>query len=216
MIIRTLKLLEKKKWRQLQSLGCYFFVDPTLDSESINIFWSKTIKPIVLNCTTYASNSNDECFVIRLDKLRCRRDFVTIFNGKFHLSLTNENGSIQLIFNEKVGLDKPINFTVSISSSSKILKQMEAIEILTNIINEVKISVEKIHSQSPKFANPEILFAYDFIKSGNSQRELARNLFGNEAIINDWDGISDSLRAKTRRLIAQGKMFVNKSVIDFF
>lgn len=138
------------------------------------------------------------------------------FGGKKHLSITNEFGAVQLIFDKEVKLDQLLNFTISVSSTAKIRQQVEAIKTLENILMKNGSLIEKIDSKSSKFANPEILFAYDFIKNGNSQRELARYLFGNDAIINDWDGISDSLRAKTRRLIAQGKEFVNTSVIDFF
>jgi len=197
-------------------LACCFFVDPKLDSESVNIFWAESIKSIVLNCATYTSKNTNECFSLELELLNCKHNSVTTFGGKKHLSITNEFGAVQLIFNKEVKLDQLLNFTISVSSTSKILQQVEAIKTLENILMKNGNLVEKIDSKPSKFANPEILFAYDFIKNGNSQRELARYLFGNDAIINDWDGISDSLRAKTRRLITQGKEFVNTSVIDFF
>ena len=197
-------------------MDCYFFVDPKLDSESVSIFWAESVKSLVLNCTTYTSKNTNECFSLELEILNCKHNSVAIFGGKIHLSISNEFGSVQLIFDKKVELDKPMNFTISVSSTMKILEQVEAINRLENILTENSILIEKNDSTPQKFANPEILFVYDFIKSGNSQRELARNLFGNDAIINDWDGISDSLRAKTRRIIAQGKEFVNASVFDFF
>lgn len=210
------KYMLKKKWRRLLSLGCYFFVDPILDSESVTIFWAESVKSIVLKCTTYTFKSANECFTLKLKTLNCKHNSVSTVGGKIQLSLSNKFESVQLIFNKKVDFDKPLYFTISVSSTTNILQQVDAIKKLENILSENGINPEKNHSKAHKFANPEILYAYDFIKSGNSQRELARNLFGNEAIINDWDGINDSLRARTRRLIAQGKMFVNKSVIDFF
>ena len=197
-------------------MDCYFFVDPKLDSESVSVFWAESVKSLVLNCTTYTSKNTNECFSLELEILNCKYNSVTTFVGKKHLSIINEFGSVQLIFDKEVKLDKPMNFTISVSSTTKILKQVEAINRLENILTENRILIEKIGSKPQKFTNPEILFAYDFIKNGNSQRELARNLFGNDAIINDWDGISDSLRAKTRRLITQGKEFVNASIFDFF
>ncbi|MGL1921649.1 MAG: DUF2285 domain-containing protein [Hyphomicrobiales bacterium] len=138
------------------------------------------------------------------------------FGGKKILKLSNDSGTVQLSFDKDIELDKPLKFTISISSSMKILEQVEAIRKLEGILDENGKLNEIVITVPQKFAKPEILFAYDLISKGITQQDLARKLYGDNVVDNRWFAISDSLRAQTRRLIAQANMFVETSVFDFF
>ena len=138
------------------------------------------------------------------------------FGRKKILNLSNELGTVQLNFDKDVDLNKPLKFTISISSSTNILKQVEAIKKLECILDENYKMKGMSFVVTEKFAKPEILYAKDFISYGITQEDLARKLYGDKVVDRRWRGISDSLRAQTRRLIAQAEMFVNTNVFDFF
>ncbi len=46
-----------------------------------------------------------------------------------------------------------------------------------------------------------LLRVSDALRAGASQREIGRVLFGDERVDQDWDGHSDSLRSRVRRLV---------------
>ena len=197
-------------------MGCCFFVDPKLESESVIIYWADSIKSLVLNCTTYTSNNISECYSLDLTTLKFTKYSAMTFGGKKILNLSNDSGTVQLNFDKDIELDKPLKFTVSISSSVKILEQVGAIQKFESILGENRKLKEKEFTEPQKFTKPEILFAYDLISKGITQQDLARKIYGDNVVDNRWFSISDSLRAQTRRLIAQANMFVETSVIDFF
>lgn len=197
-------------------MGCCFFVDPKLDSESVVIYWADSIKSLVLNCTTYTSKNVSEGYYLNLAMLKFNQYSAMTFGGKKIVNLSNGSGTVQLNFDKDIELDKPLKFTVSISSSMKILEQVEAIQKLEGILDENRKLNEIVITVPQKFEKPEILFAYDLISKGITQQDLARKLYGDNVVDNRWFAISDSLRAQTRRLIAQANMFVETSVFDFF
>ena len=197
-------------------MGCCFFVDPKLDSESVVIYWADSIKSLVLNCTTYTSNNISECYSLDLATLKFTQYSAMTFGAKKILNLSNVSGTVQLNFDKDIELDKPLKFTVSISSSINIQQQVEAIKNLESILGENCNLNEIIFKESQKFAKPEILFAQDLISKGITQQNLARKLYGDNVVDSRWFAVSDSLRAQTRRLIAQANMFIETSVFDFF
>lgn len=197
-------------------MGCCFFVDPKLVSESVVIYWADSIKSLVINCTTYTSKNSAECYSLNLATLKYTQYSVLKFGRKKILNLSNELGTVQLNFDKDVDLNKPLKFTISISSSTNILKQVEAIKKLECILDENYKMKGMSFVVTEKFAKPEILYAKDFISYGITQEDLARKLYGDKVVDRRWRGISDSLRAQTRRLIAQAEMFVNTNVFDFF
>ena len=197
-------------------MGFCFFVDPKLDSKSVVIYWAGSIKSMVLNCTTYTSKNSGDCYSLNLAKLKYTQYSVLTFGGKKVLNLSNDFGTVQLNFDEDVDLDKPLKFTISIASSVNIFKQVEAIKNLESILGENYKMKSKSFAVLEKFEKPEILYAQDFITKGITQKNLAKKLYGEDVVKKRWDGISDSLRAQTRRLIAQAEDFVNTNVFDFF
>lgn len=50
-----------------------------------------------------------------------------------------------------------------------------------------------------------LLATLDGIAAGASQRDMARSLFGQAIMMRDWDGPSDYLRARVRRLVRDAR-----------
>ncbi|WP_419956716.1 DNA -binding domain-containing protein [Novosphingobium rhizovicinum] len=51
----------------------------------------------------------------------------------------------------------------------------------------------------------EVLRVHDAIGQGASQREIASILFGRERVSAEWNGPSDSLRSRVRRLVREAR-----------
>lgn len=50
-----------------------------------------------------------------------------------------------------------------------------------------------------------LLRVWDALRAGASQREIGRALFGASRVDRDWNGPSDSLRSRVRRLVAEAR-----------
>jgi hypothetical protein len=50
-----------------------------------------------------------------------------------------------------------------------------------------------------------VLRVHDALADGASQRDIARALFGAERVLPGWEGESDSLRSRVRRLVAEAR-----------
>lgn len=50
-----------------------------------------------------------------------------------------------------------------------------------------------------------VLRVADALTTGASQREIATVLFGAEAVARDWNGRSDALRSRLRRLVREAR-----------
>lgn len=51
----------------------------------------------------------------------------------------------------------------------------------------------------------DALRVHDALMDGASQRDIAQALFGKERVAHDWQGSSDSLRSRVRRLVAEAR-----------
>jgi hypothetical protein len=51
----------------------------------------------------------------------------------------------------------------------------------------------------------EVLRVHDALGQGASQREIASGLFGQDRVKRDWNGSSDSLRSRVRRLVREAR-----------
>ncbi len=53
-----------------------------------------------------------------------------------------------------------------------------------------------------------LLRVHDGLKAGASQREIAECLFGKDWVVSGWDGRSDFLRSRVRRMIAMQRRLI--------
>jgi hypothetical protein len=60
----------------------------------------------------------------------------------------------------------------------------------------------------------QILRVLDALATGASYREIARVLYGVDAVTREWDGTSDHMRSRTRRLVAQARRLVRGGYLD--
>ena len=204
------------RWRRLLSLDCCFFVDPVLDSESANVFWVEPIDPHILNCTLLPFDYQKPCLKLALNDIACDNNVKTTSDGECYLLVSNQNGCIQLIFNQAPNFDYSFNFSINLISSVGLVQKGDALVRLEYLLYHGHFKHFDIPYPLNKFTSRDLLYAYDLWKLGLSQREIGLKIYGDTAILDGWDGISDNIRTRTRRLISRSRELVAAGALTFF
>ena len=196
-------------------MAFYFFVDPTLDSESVDVFWSPKNVPYILNCTLVEHLHNTCDDEVILADLSLRLVCVETEDGYSHLILEDGCCSLQLRFEEKLDLNTFFDFEIHIPAFANMCEKIYSASCLDQFLRKQKCSIYK--KITPNKANRliEIIYTYDLSRQGLSNREIATQVFGEEAILDGWDGMSDNIRSKTRRYLIQGEKLVNAGYSTF-
>tara|TARA_R110002072_G_scaffold187996_1_gene344773 strand:+ start:758 stop:1138 length:381 start_codon:yes stop_codon:yes gene_type:complete len=123
---------------------------------------------------------------------------------------------LQIVFDRKFNLNRPFHFEIATSGPGILPQQVKSISCLENLLRHHRFTQACARIPPKSKASPNILYALDLIQSGLSQREIARRVFGEDAILTGWDGVSDHIRTKTRRIIKKGHRLVNAGYSTFF
>ena len=213
-------LVENKNFKENEmakagEFGLLYFIDPDLNAKSVDVFWAPEIMPYVLNCSLIEHDNNDCDGQIILADIALELVYVETFDGNSHLIVKDKCCSIQLLFDEKLDLNTIFDFQIHIPAFCDFPEQLQTASCLCKFLTEQKCN--KLHSLSSSKINQyiEILFAYDLIKLGCSHRNAAKIMFGEEALIDGWDSVSEYIRTKMRRLVSRGNNLVNAGSSTF-
>lgn len=130
-------------------------------------------------------------------------------DGHELLSFSDGNHRIQLELTACSVLDGPVRFHYELSG----FKHIEA-KILTLrrfvLLCRLRRFPRGLYTPERRARRWMLaLQAYDGIRAGASQREIAAVLFGVKTVQDDWHGRSDYLRLRVQRAIRYGRSLVN-------
>lgn len=196
-------------------MAFYFFVDPVLDSESVDIFWSPENVPYILNCALVEHLHTDSDDEVILADLSLRLVCVETEDGYSHLILEDGCCSLQLRFEEKLDLNTFFDFEIHIPAYASMLEKIYSASCLDQFLRNQECDILKKVAPIRAERLIQTLYAYDLSQLGLSHREIAIYLFGEAAILHGWDGVSDNIRSRTRRLIRRGNQLVKAGYLTF-
>lgn len=209
------KPLDKKAMSEAAKFGLLFFVDPQMKSKSIDVFWSPKTTSYVLKCSLIQHNLNARLKNIILADVKLKLHYIELSDSCSHLLLKEGTGTIQLMFEDKLNLNTYFDFDIQIPTYCNFSEQLHSVICLEQLLLKQKCNIFKAFSPDKSKRLTEILFAYDLFKLGYLLREIAILVFGEEAVLDNWDGSSDFMKSRTRRLITRGKNLVNAGCSTF-
>lgn len=199
---------KKNEMVKASEFGLLHFVDPDISSEFADVFWSPKTTPYVLNCSLIEQKKEKCTCQIILADIASELVYVETFDGNTHLIVKDKCCSIQLLFDRKLELNTLFNFEVHIPALCNFSAQLQIADCLSQFISFKKCHEYHLLPASKAKHNIASLFAFDLSKQNFSQREIAIRIYGEEAILDGWDGASDHIRSKTRRIIKRGEQLV--------
>ncbi|MGL1922272.1 MAG: DUF2285 domain-containing protein [Hyphomicrobiales bacterium] len=150
-----------------------------------------------------------------MNDIGCDYSIKTTCDSECHILVSDQNGCIQLIFDQAPALDCSFNFSINLISSVGLAQKGDALVCLEYLLHHGYFEHSDIPYPLNKFASRELLYAYDLWKLGLSQREIGLKIYGNAAILDGWHGISDNIRTRTKRLISRSRELVAAGTLTF-
>lgn len=208
--------LDQKETDAAARFGLLFFIDPDRNSDSVHPFWSPSHNPCVLKCRLSPRDKRDKSSGAVFSNLSCEHAIVHTHDGEQHLLLSYEKWSLQLAFDPDVDLHGNVYFEIGASGPGILKQQIAAISCLDRLLKGGRFPPSYCAMPAQFHMTPELLYALDLARCGLSQKEIARRIFGGDAVLTGWDGVSDHVRAKTRRLITKARRLIKHGCLAFF
>jgi hypothetical protein len=185
--------------------GCTFAEDPDRAAPSARIIWHADLDPGTIAVAAVPADPADPDS-LRLDRLAPwlavaagpdGREHVVLSDGWRHIRLDIEEG--RLTGHEAVLLHYRLRGLAS--AESRLLPLRRLLSLCRH-----RRFARSLFPRDPHIDHGiEVLRVHDALRDGASQREIAAILFGADRVGRDWNGASDSLRSRVRRLVREAR-----------
>jgi len=177
--------------------------DPGLGARRARLFWSADADPGALRVMARPVGLGPAGLPIhRLSRFLSvvrgdgGREYAVLSDGRHHLRLDVEEGTLE---NGRVALH------VLLDGLRDAEAKLETLRRLAVLCRQRRFPPEHFSFDSQRERSLILLRVADALGAGASQRELAEFLFGMERARSGWQGRSDSLRSRVRRLAAEAR-----------
>lgn len=185
--------------------GCTFAEDPDRAAPSARIIWHADLDPGTIAVAAVPADPADPDS-LRLEHLAPwlavavgpdGREHVVLSDGWRHIRLDVEEG--RLTGHEAVLLHYRLRGLTS--AESRLLPLRRLLSLCRH-----RRFARSLFPRDPHIDHGiEVLRVHDALRDGASQREIAAVLFGADRVGRDWNGASDSLRSRVRRLVREAR-----------
>lgn len=179
-----------------------------------HVVWSTTVDPSVVACTAepVASNHAD---AFSIDRLSIATTTTTIVgtSGSEHLSISNGFQRIRLDIVSGTLLRGPVRLHYRLAGFGDTDAQLLTLRQL-HALNRLGRFARGLHPRETQAQRwVMMLRAHDLGTQGASQRDIARELFGDVAST-DWRTRSDFLRLRIQRLLRDADAMIRGGYLD--
>lgn len=178
--------------------ACTFAEDPSLDALHARIFWTAQADLAVVSAAAEPARSGRDCFdpaelAEWLTLLRSPRgEHLLLSDGFRRIRIDIREGSLLA--------PQPLRLVFRVEQAG-LADNMVTLRQLLPLLRSGRWPA--LPNRHAPIANRQIklIRTCDALASGASQRDIAMALFGVEGVAAGWNGCSDFLRSRTRRLV---------------
>lgn len=187
---------------ELVRWGLHAWVQPALGARDARPVWRADRHPQVLQARADASAADADSF----DLARWAPLATLIVDGKTsHLLLNDGRHALRLDVDGEPLTAGPVRLHYALNGFASLSAPLSTLRRLREMMKTGKIGEPSAISSFRRARYVLLLRAWDGHRSEASQREIGRALFGDERVDQDWDGCSDSLRSRVRRLVRDAR-----------
>jgi hypothetical protein len=176
--------------------GLLFGEAPEIDGVHARLIWAAGVDPFVLKVEAL-------CTGVGFDLQRVAKFATVVIDEKSHEHVVLSNGKqrIRIDVEEGTMLDGPVplkiicNTPIDIPTATRTLLRANLLWEVGRMPNTGR----RIDYRMARLISA--LRVYDALASGASQQHIARALFGDARVAQDWNGTSDAMRSSVKRLI---------------
>jgi hypothetical protein len=197
------KLLRlRRRYPRAERWGLYAFTDPTAPAREVPVFWLPSANRRVVRARCSTPDRDDDSQTSPLVAFKVSRS-AAIGLGRIAVVLLKGQGAhVALELHDAAVLTRPSRLVFELDGLDDLNGQTEQLKTLQRFSRP-----ETAGGRSP-FANDERLYhalvALDESLAGKTYRQIAITIFGEQRVAEEWVGVSQFLKDRTRRLVARG------------
>lgn len=192
-----------RRFPRAEQWGLHAFADPTLCAHEALVFWHPRALKHVIRVTARRPGEGDEAKIIRLADVIADRRAIIGADGISRVLIKGGGLHVPLEIHGLHVLTAPFTPVFELHDLADLSTQTELLRRLQRFLDPA-LAV----AQTPRFAGDErlnhALIALDESLKGKTYRQIAIAIFGERKVAEEWQGVSQFLKDRTRRLVAKG------------
>jgi hypothetical protein len=185
--------------------GCTFAEDPARPAPEARIVWDAALDPAILPVRAEPAAADDPD-AVALAALAPWLTVVADPEGREHAALSDGRRRIRLdIETGCLAGEEAVTLEYLLRGVRSAQPRLLTLRRLLALVRHRRF-VRSLFPDDPQGSRlVAMLRVGDALAAGASQREIALELFGPEAVRRDWNGRSDALRSRLRRLVREAR-----------
>jgi hypothetical protein len=187
--------------------GFTFAEHPAREAPEARIIWRADLDPDTLCAVAVAGHAGDAADdLIDRDMLAPWLTIVAGPDGGEHVVLSDGWHHIRLdVLAGSIAAGDPVILHYSLSGLTSVERKILPLRRFLHFCRHRRFAGSLFAADSRIARELTVVRVHDAVSSGASQREIAIALFGADRVAEGWDGRTDSLRSRVRRLVVDGR-----------
>jgi hypothetical protein len=198
---RLLRL--RRRFPRAEKWGLHTFPDPKLCAHQAPVFWHANVLKRVVRLNAGKSDDGEQAARRTLAEFKADRRAVIGVDGVPLVLMKRRGVHVAVDIRGLSVLTAPFEPVFELRDLTDISAQTELLKRLQRFTEPAPEAVQK-----PPFTADErlqhALIALDESLNGKSYRQIAITIFGEKKVAEEWQGASQFLKDRTRRLVAKG------------
>jgi len=176
------------------------------------LFWDPSLDSTVLAIRAAAPTACDDR-AFDIFRQPCPVTHLRLLSGREEVLVGRGPASLRLSIVEGTLLAGPVMLQVHIHGAAQLDRSIASLTRLVQYLRHGRITPPKARSDR-SLRRGQVLQVLDALAAGASHRDIARGLFGVATVDRDWNGSSDHMRSKTRRLVILARRLAAGGYLD--
>lgn len=202
-----------RRFPRAEQWGLYALANPTLCAHEAFVFWHANALKRVVRLKAQKPRERDDGSVYRLADFKADRRAIIDVDGIPRVLMKGRGLYVPLEIHGLSVLTAPFTPVFELHDLADLAAQTELLKRLQRFTEPEPEAIQK-----PPFASDErlhhALIALDESLKGKSYRQIAITIFGEKKVAEEWQGPSQFLKDRIRRLVAKGTELMNGGYRD--
>lgn len=185
--------------------GCTFAEDPDVPAPLARVIWHAALDPGTLRVAAIPTTGGDPDAIV-LDELAPWLALATDLSGREHAVFSDGKHRIRLDVEEGHLSGEPaVRLHYRLEGLASAERMMLPLRRFLDLCRHRRFT-NSLFPRDPFVSRGiEVLRVHDALARQISQREIGEAVFGGEKVARDWNGRSDYLRSRIRRLVREAR-----------